>query len=93
MIKSYYSEFFTATILNWQKLLQDDFFKQIMIDSLRWLVEENRCRIYGFVVMPNHVHLLWRIAEGFERENVQGALLSFTAHAFKKRLKQKNLRC
>ena len=39
--------------------------------------------------MPNHVHLLWRIAEGFERENVQSALLSFTAHAFKKRLKQK----
>jgi hypothetical protein len=23
------AEFFTATILNWQKLLQDDFFKQI----------------------------------------------------------------
>ena len=29
MIKSYYAEFFTATILNWQKLLQDDLFKQM----------------------------------------------------------------
>ena len=38
--------------------------------------------------MPNHMHLLWRIAPGLEREMVQGALLSFTAHAFKKHLKQ-----
>jgi hypothetical protein len=36
------------------------------------------------------MHLLWRIASGLERELVEGALLSFTAHAFKKRLKQQN---
>jgi REP element-mobilizing transposase RayT len=38
--------------------------------------------------MPNHVHFLWKIADGFEREMVQGAFLSFTAHAFKKYLKR-----
>ena len=88
MIKSYYAEFFTATMLNWQKLLQDDDLKQIIVDSLKWLVEDNRCSVYAFVIMPNHMHLLWRITAGLEREMVQGALLSFTAHAFKKRLKQ-----
>ncbi|HEX5149860.1 MAG TPA: transposase [Parafilimonas sp.] len=88
MIKSYYTEFFTATVLNWQKLLKDDNFKQIIVDSLQWLVEKNRCSVYAFVIMPNHMHLLWRIATGLEREMVQGAFLSFTAHAFKKRLKQ-----
>ena len=36
------------------------------------------------------MHLLWRITEGLEREIVQGALLSFTAHAFKKHLKHQN---
>ena len=41
--------------------------------------------------MPNHMHLLWRIAPGLEREMVQGTLLSFTAHAFKKHLKQNTL--
>src|SRR5678815_4142470 len=90
MLKSYYTEFFTATILNWQKLLHDDNLKQIIVDSLQWLVKEKRCTVYAFVIMPNHMHLLWRITEGLEREIVQGALLSFTAHAFKKHLKHQN---
>ena len=90
MLKSYYTEFFTATILNWQKLLHDDNLKQIIVDSLQCLVKEKRCTIYAFVIMPNHMHLLWRITEGLEREIVQGALLSFTAHAFKKHLKHQN---
>ena len=41
MIKSYYAEFFTATILNWQKLLHDDKLKLIIVDSLRWLQKLN----------------------------------------------------
>ena len=94
MIKSYHAEFFTATILRWQKLLYDNNLKQIIIDSLQWLVTEKRCSVYAFVPnafgMPNHIHLLWKIADGFERETVQGAFLSFSAHAFKKYLKQNN---
>ena len=35
MLRSYYTEFFTATILNWQKLLHDDNLKQIIVDSFR----------------------------------------------------------
>ena len=85
MLKSYHPEFLTATILNWQHLLSDEF-KQIVINAMRWLADENRCRIYGFVIMPNDIHLLWKITDGFDRANVQGALLSFTAHEFKKRL-------
>ncbi len=90
MIKSYHAEFLTATILNWQHLLQDDQYKQIIIDSLAWLVEEKRCAVYAFVIMPNHIHLLWRIMGGLERAQVQAALLSFTAHTFKRYLKQQD---
>ena len=90
MLKFYYAEFFTASISNWQELLRDDYFKQIIVDALQWLVTKKRCAVYGFVIMPNHIHLLWRIGEGLERQMVQGALLSFTAHAFKKHLKQQN---
>ena len=89
MLKSYHTEFFTATILHWQKLLQDDYLKQILVDSLQWLVKENRCFVYAFVII-NHIHLLWKIADNVEREMVQGAFLSFTAHAFKKYLQQHN---
>lgn len=91
MINSYHPEFLTATILNWQHLLSDGF-KQIVVNAMRWLVDEKRYRIYGFVIMPNHIHLLWKIADGFDRANVQGALLSFTAHEFKKRVDNMQLK-
>ncbi|MDQ8005627.1 MAG: transposase [Pedobacter sp.] len=89
MLKSYHPEFLTATILNWQHLLSDDF-KHIIIDAMKWLVTQKRCTIYGFVIMPNHIHLLWKIEDGFDRANVQGALLSYTAHEFKKRINEDN---
>ena len=90
MAQSYHTIFFTATILQWQHLLKDDHCKETITDSLQWLVDKKRCSVYAFVIMPNHIHLLWRISEGFERVEVQGALLSFTAHAFKKYLKERN---
>ncbi len=37
-----YLYFFKATILNWQKLLKQDKYKQIICDSLSYLVKKNR---------------------------------------------------
>jgi putative transposase len=87
MTLSYNTEFLTATILEWKLLLKDDVCKKIILESIQWLVQEKRCLINAFVIMPNHIHLLWKISDGFERSNVQGALFSFTAHSFKKYLK------
>ena len=87
---NHHIEFLTATILRWQHLLANDSYKQIIIDSLQWLHNEERCKIYGFVIMPNHIHLLWRINDKLARGEVQGALLSYTAHQFKKRLAEED---
>jgi len=86
----YYPEFLTATILRWQHLLADDKCKQIILDSLEWLVKEQKCTVYAFVIMPNHIHLLWKISDGFTRQEVQGAFFNFTGHEFKKYLKENN---
>jgi putative transposase len=83
---SHHTEFLTATILRWQCLLADHKCKQIILDSLAWLSKQERCKVYGFVIMPNHIHLIWKINDGFARQEVQAALLSFTAHEFKKHL-------
>ncbi|MDR6563262.1 MULTISPECIES: hypothetical protein [unclassified Arcicella] len=52
----HYTQFFTATILSWKPLLKPDKYKQIIIDSLKFLVENHRVKVYGFVIMPNHIH-------------------------------------
>ena len=86
---NYYTEFLTATIYNWSSVLKNDDYKQIILNSFDWLVNSKKCAINCFVIMPNHVHLLWKISDGFERKDVQGALFSFTGTSIQKALEGK----
>jgi len=75
--------FFTATNLNWIKLLEDDEHKTIVINSLKFLSENKRAILMGFVVMPNHIHLIWQILEPHKCKDVQRDFLKFTAQQIK----------
>ncbi len=78
--------FWTATINQWQKLLEPDTYKEIIIQSLAYLTNTNKIDVYGFVIMPNHIHLIWRIKELNGKETAQGSFLKYTAHEFRKLL-------
>lgn len=82
----YHLQFFTATILEWKPLLTEDEYKDIVIKSLLFLKNEGSVVIYGFVIMPNHIHLIWQIQDGFKREMIQNRFLKFTAQQMKFRL-------
>ena len=82
----YHPQFFTATILEWKQLLKDDAFKDIIIDSLRFLKKEGSILVYGFVIMPNHIHLIWQIQDGFKQDKIQLRFLRYTAQQFKFRM-------
>ncbi len=76
--------FWTATINKWQMLLENDDFKDVIIDSLTHLSNKRKIDVFAFVIMPNHIHLIWRINQNNGKETPQGSLLKHTAHAFKK---------
>ena len=84
----HYPDFFTATILQWKHLLKKDKYKDIILSSLEFLAEQNRVHVYGFVIMPNHLHLLWRIGKEYKREDVQRDFLKYTAQRIKADLKR-----
>jgi len=84
---SEHPQFFTATILLWKKLLKKDKYKDIIIDSLRFLVENNRIILYSFVIMPNHIHLIWQMREGVNPSNLQRDFLKYTAQQIRFDLK------
>ncbi len=91
MYHRYFNLYFTtATILEWKHLLKEGNMKDVVIESLRFLVKENRAVVYGFVIMPNHIHLVWHIPEPHTLTEVKAALLSYTAHRFKKALQLKS---
>jgi REP element-mobilizing transposase RayT len=75
--------FFTATINGWKHLLKPDKYKDIIIESLRFIVQNKRAKVYGFVIMPNHLHLIWQVMDGVKYENLQRDFLKFTAQRIK----------
>lgn len=78
--------FWTATINKWQRLLMPDEFKDVIVGSLEHLSKSGKIDVFAFVIMPNHIHLIWRINEHNGKETTQGSFLKFTAHEFKKML-------
>ncbi|MGI8582859.1 MAG: hypothetical protein ACR2KX_11705 [Chitinophagaceae bacterium] len=78
--------FWTATINHWQCLLDTDEYKDVIINSLNYLSEKNKIEVFGFVIMPNHIHLMWRINKHTEKEAAHISFLKYTAHAFKHKL-------
>jgi REP element-mobilizing transposase RayT len=78
-----YIAFYTATILEWKHLLKPDKYKQIIIDSFAFLAKEKRVKVYGFVVMNNHIHLLWKIVPPYTLKEVQLSFMKYTAQMIK----------
>jgi REP element-mobilizing transposase RayT len=78
-----YPQFFTATNLEWKKILQPDKYKDIIIESLRFLVMNNRIKLYSFVIMANHIHLIWQMCAGIDTKAVQRDFLKFNSQRIK----------
>ena len=78
--------FWTATINNWNRLLEEDELMQVIISSLKYLVANRKIEVYAFVLMPNHVHFIWQLMEMNGKEKPHASFLKYTAHSFEKYL-------
>jgi len=83
--------FFTATILDWKKLLQPEKYKKVIIHSLAFLVNENRVKVYAFTIMDNHIHLIWQALPKNTPEQLQRSFLRFTTQQIKFDLQEHHL--
>ncbi len=80
-------QFFTATVAEWKPLFAEDKYKDILIENLRYYVKKGRVRIYGFVVMSNHFHIIWQAEFGHDLREIETGFKNFTANRFTKELK------
>jgi REP element-mobilizing transposase RayT len=80
-------EFLTVTCLEWKYLLQDNRFKDILIESMSFLNEANRVSIYAFVIMSNHFHLILQILGNHKKSDVQRDFLKYTSQQILKILR------
>jgi putative transposase len=82
--------FYTATILHWKKLLETEKFKLIVLNSLIHLVEKEKIKVYGFVIMPNHIHMVFENIIMNGKEMPYASFMKFTGHQFLHELRKDN---
>lgn len=90
MYPEYWPQFYTATINNWQPLLTDDKHKDIIVDSLKFLVAEKRMELNAFVIMNNHIHLIWQPMFSYTPTSIQSSFMKYTAQQLKRSLTKNN---
>ena len=83
-------QFFTATIQEWKHLLKEDKYKNIITDTLKFLVTEGNVTINGFVIMPNHMHIIWQAKANNDLQKIQNSFIKHTSKEFKKLLEKDN---
>lgn len=79
-------ELFTASCIHNRLLLRKDEHKEIVMNSLAFMVREERIWLYGYVIMEDEFHLLWKKQPEWEHKNIRQMLLKFTAQQIKRRL-------
>ena len=90
MFSTEWPQFYTATILNWQSLLSSDKYKDIILESPQYCVKENKVKVYAFVIMSNHIHLVWKPLHSVTKAKLQHHFMTFTAQKIKEDLKLTN---
>ncbi len=79
--------FWTSAIKDWKHLLKTDEMKLIIIGSFQWLVQHELVHIYGYVIMDNHIHVLWEQLKMNGKEMPKESFEKFTGHIFLRKLK------
>jgi len=80
--------FYTATIYKWKSLIKEFNLEPVITQSLNYLCRKECIKVYGFVIMPNHVHFIWELLQNNSKESPVASFMKFTAHEFQKRLEE-----
>lgn len=71
--------FITATVVDWVDVFTRNVYRDILIDSFRYCQKNQGLQVYGWVLMPNHFHMVCSFINGNEPGMVLKNIKSFTA--------------
>ena len=79
LFSEFYPNYFTSRVVEQKHLLNPDKYKDIVILRLEFLVIERRIKVQGFVIMSNHIHVIWQVQPAFKPKDVQLSFMKYTA--------------
>ena len=83
-------QFFTATIQEWKHLFKEGKYKNIIVDTLKFLVKEDKVKVNGFVIISNHLHIVWQSKGNNSIKLIQNSFIKHTSNEFRKQLEKDN---
>ena len=75
----YATYFFTPTIVDWVDVFTRKIYRDIIIESLDYCIRQKQMKLYGYVIMSNHLHLIARSENGTLSDTIRD-FKKFTAH-------------
>ncbi len=70
--------------------MADNQYKDIIIESLQFLVAEKRIELNAFVIMHNHIHLMWQALNDFTPSAIQASFMKYTGQQIKRLIIKNN---
>jgi REP element-mobilizing transposase RayT len=71
--------FITFAVVEWVDALSRRYYKDILLDSLKYCIESKGLILYAYVIMNNHVHLIASAKESHNLSDILRDLKKFTS--------------
>jgi putative transposase len=88
----YYLYFSTCTIVDWLPVFSKEKYFQIIINSLKYCVSHKGLYLLGYVIMPNHIHLLTANSESTSLSDIMRDFKHYTSTKIARELESDNNR-
>jgi len=89
--KSGNTYFVTTTVMNFDKIFSlSREYNFIIIDSLNYLIDKNKIRLFAYVIMPDHLHLVMYIPAGESVIDFMRDFKKFTSVEIRKLAEREN---
>ena len=62
--------YLTIQIVDWIDVFTRQTYRDIILDSLHYCQQNKGLQIFGFVIMPNHIHLIANSPEGYLSDTI-----------------------
>lgn len=80
--------FITFAVVEWVDALSRPYYKDILMESLKYCQQSKGLVIYAYVIMNNHVHLIASADEGYNLSDILRDLKKFTSKKIVKAIEE-----
>ncbi len=75
----YVPHFITCTVVNWIDALSREQYKEILLESLNYCINNKGLQLHAWVIMSNHLHLIVSASDGFRISDIIRDFKKFTS--------------